>query len=107
MNLGSVARGEVKGHEQGNKRPCVVIKEFSKLGLLIVVPFTTTQLKSNYPSYITKILPTENNGLTEDSNALCHQIRTISVERVEQKSGVLDDLDFQKIQATLLDTLAL
>ncbi len=107
VNLGSVERGEIKGHEQAKKRPCVVIKEFSKRGLLIIVPFTTTQPKSNTPYYVTKILPTENNGLTEECNALCNQIRTVSVERVETKLGILDDIDFKKIQATLLDTLEL
>ena len=45
VNLGSVERGEVKGHEQAKKRHCVVIKEFSKIGLLIVVPFTTSEQK--------------------------------------------------------------
>ena len=106
VNLGSVEKGEVRGHEQAKKRPCVVIKAFNKLGLLIVVPFTTTQQKSS-PPHVTKIFPTQNNGLTDDCNALCHQIRTISVERLETKMGVLDDIDFKKIQVTLLDTLEL
>lgn len=106
VNLGSVEKGEVKGHEQAKKRHCVVIKEFSKKGLLIVVPFTTSEQKFEV-HYIKKILPTENNGLTEESNALCHQIRSVSVDRVEKKLGVLDDTDFTVIKKALFRTLEL
>ena len=55
VNLGSVENGEVKGYEQAKKRPCVVIKEFSKRGLLIVIPLTTTEQKTDL-YYIKKIL---------------------------------------------------
>ncbi|RLD62342.1 MAG: hypothetical protein DRJ05_00605 [Bacteroidetes bacterium] len=40
---------EVKGHEQAYDRPCVVIKAFISLGLIVVVPCTTTFPK--YSSY--------------------------------------------------------
>lgn len=44
VNLG-IPPIEIKGHEQGMERPCVVIKSFNNLELAFVVPLTTKEAK--------------------------------------------------------------
>ena len=96
---------ESKGHEQAFTRPCVVLKSFNHLKLLIVIPFTTKN--PSYNSYtVVKVLK-GSGGLTTDSFALCHQIKTISIERVVKRIGRLDQKNLIKIQAVLIDTLEL
>lgn len=94
---------QIKGHEQGLKRPCVVIKAFTSLGLLIIVPCTTTF--PTYSLYTYVKLDKGIGGLTSDSYALCHQIRTISIERVKSKIGQLAKMYVFKIHSVLIDML--
>lgn len=94
---------EVKGHEQGYDRPCVVIKAFIPLGLIIIVPCTTTL--PEYSLYTIVRLNKGLGGLTSDSFALCHQIRTISIDRIKRKRGQLGITEILKIHSVLLDTL--
>ncbi|MEM9687414.1 MAG: type II toxin-antitoxin system PemK/MazF family toxin, partial [Bacteroidota bacterium] len=58
---------EVKGHEQGFDRPCVIIKSFPYLKLAIVIPCTSKKQKYN-PYTIVK-LTKGSGGLTSDSFA--------------------------------------
>jgi mRNA interferase MazF len=104
VNLGFPPK-EVKGHEQGLERPCVVIKSFNNLGLAIVVPLTTKEAK--YSLYTIVKISKGTAGLTADSYALCHQIRTISFDRVMGRRAKLDSKDILKIHAVLIDTLEL
>jgi mRNA interferase MazF len=94
---------ETKGHEQSYDRPCVVIKAFSNLRLAIVVPCTSKEQK--YSHYTIVKVQSGSGGLVSDSYILCHQIRTISYERILGKLGKLDSKDILKIQSILLDTL--
>lgn len=94
---------EVKGHEQGNKRPCVVIKSLDALKLFIVVPITTKE--KSFLHYTMVELNSGTGGLKEDSFALCHQIRTISDKRVLKKFGAVASRDLSKIITVLQDTL--
>jgi len=102
VNLGQPPK-EVKGHEQAFERPCVVIKAFSNLGLAIIIPVTSKQPK--YWFYTIVKLPKGSGGLTSDSYALCHQIRTISFDRVMKKRAKLENKDILKIHSVLIDTL--
>lgn len=104
VNLG-IPPKEIKGHEQGMERPCVVIKSFNNLDLAVVVPLTTKEAKYSLFT-IVKILK-GNAGLTADSYALCHQIRTISFDRIISKRAKLDNKDILKIHSVLIDTLEL
>lgn len=96
---------EIKGHEQGFERPCIVIKSFNNLDLAIVVPLTTKEPKYSLFT-IVKILK-GNAGLTADSYALCHQIRTISFDRIASRREKLETRDMLKIHSVLIDTLEL
>jgi mRNA interferase MazF len=104
INLGKPPK-EVKGHEQGYNRPCVVVKSFNNLGLAVIIPCTTTEPRySIFP--IVKLLK-GSGGLSSDSFALCHQIRTVSFDRIISKCGKLDNKDVLKIHSVLMDTLEL
>jgi mRNA interferase MazF len=96
---------EVKGHEQGYDRPCLVIKSFPPLELVIVIPCTSKEPKFNY--YTIVRLQKGSGGLTSDSFVQCHQIRTVSFDRVKSKRGKLENIDLLKVQTVLLDTLEL
>ena len=102
VDLGSPPK-EVKGHEQGFDRPCIVIKSFPQLELVIVAPCTSKEPKYNY--YTIVKLPKGSGGLITNSYVLCHQIRTISFDRIKGKRGKLESKDLLKIQTVLLDTL--
>lgn len=94
---------EVQGHEQGKKRPCVVVKAFSPLQLAIVIPCTSQQ----FVNYTVVKLRQGSGGLNSESYALCHQIRTVSFQRIKKVIGRLHEIDMEKIKAVLADTLDL
>ncbi|MBU0765211.1 MAG: type II toxin-antitoxin system PemK/MazF family toxin [Bacteroidetes bacterium] len=96
---------EIKGHEQGFYRPCVIIKAFPQLELAIVTPCTSKEPK--YSHYTIVKLTKGSGGLTADSYVLCHQIRTVSFDRMKVRHGKLVNKDLLKVQAVLLDTLEL
>ncbi|MBU0486557.1 MAG: type II toxin-antitoxin system PemK/MazF family toxin [Bacteroidetes bacterium] len=96
---------EVKGHEQGMDRPCVVIKSFSHLELAVVTPCTSKE--PTYSHYTIVKIAKGSGGLVADSYALCHQIRTVSFDRITSKRGKLDNKDLLKVQTVLLDALEL
>jgi len=104
VNLGTPPK-EIKGHEQGFERPCVIIKSFNNLDLAIVIPLTTKQAK--YSLFTIVKIPNGTAGLTSDSYALCHQIRTISFDRIVSKRARLEHKDILKIHSVLIDTLEL
>ena len=94
----------VKGSEQGKRRPCVIVKELSNLGLLIVIPLTSQEKK--YHIHNVGIKKGEG-GLDKDSFALCYQIRAISVKRVVKTRGNLSKKSFHKILMELKRMLGL
>lgn len=104
VNLGTPPK-EIKGHEQGFERPCVIIKSFNNLDLAVVVPLTTKEAKYSLFTIVKILKGTA--GLTADSFALCHQIRTISFDRIVSKRARLDNKDVLKIHSVLIDTLEL
>lgn len=104
VNLG-IPPKEIKGHEQGMERPCVVIKSFNNLDLVVIVPLTTKEAK--YSLFTIVKIPKGTAGLTADSYELCHQIRTISFDRITSKRAKLDKKDILKIHSVLIDTLEL
>ncbi|PBQ33903.1 growth inhibitor PemK [Sphingobacteriaceae bacterium] len=95
----------IKGHEQAKLRPCVVIKSFSSMQLAVVLPVTGSSPPSHLYTYV--LVPAGEAGLTKDSFVLCHQIRTVSFDRIQKSIGKLGTKDFLKIKAVLSDTLEL
>lgn len=95
----------IKGHEQAKIRPCVVIKPFNNLGLSVILPITSSPPPKHLYTFVH--LPMGLGGLSKDSYVLCHQIRTVSIDRIITKRGILDTKDLLKIQSVLIDTLEL
>lgn len=96
--------GDTVGHEQKRKRPAVILSE-PKVGgkplrLIIIIPLTTKKKEWWTMVEINK----GESGLKEVSYAMCHQIRSISVERVEERWGKVSLLTLNKIK-TVLATL--
>jgi mRNA interferase MazF len=81
----------VRGHEQGRRRPGLVVSvdEFNQLphGLVWLVPITT---RLQQHSFAIAISPPEG-GLAKGSVALCHQLRSVSVDRLERVLGVVSE----------------
>lgn len=96
---------QVKGHEQANPRPCLVIQTLDLAQIAVVVPFTSKYHASLRYSIVP--MPAGVGGLTADSYALCHQIRTVSYQRFGKTIGTLPDRDFNKVLTVLADFLEL
>jgi mRNA interferase MazF len=95
---------EIKGHEQGFERPCVIIKALNNLELAIILPLTT---KPKEFIFTFVRLSKGAGSLREESFALCHQIRTISFDRIQTRIGKLESHDILKIDSVLRDMLEL
>jgi mRNA interferase MazF len=98
-----------KGHEVGKTRPVVVIHSALIEGVLqtsIVCPITTqlssaTLLRVNIPF---QDAPTT--GLTEPSDIIVDQIRSIDNQRLIKKLGELPVAQIEKLQKSLQTILA-
>lgn len=95
----------IKGHEQAKERPCIVVKPFNSLDLSVILPITSSQPPKHLYTFV--YLPKGVGGLSKDSYVLCHQIRTVSTDRITRRRGTLDTKDLLKIQSVLVDTLEL
>ena len=92
-----IARGEVwlanlnpvKGHEQAGKRPCLVISvdlfNQGASGLVVVLPITSKE--KGIPFHV-ELNPPEG-GLRVKSFIKCEDVRSISIERLEDLWGVV------------------
>ena len=81
----------VIGSEQKGRRPVLVIsdEDFNQV-IPVVTILPITSLKKGRPLYPNEVLiPKGTAGLTADSIILCHQIRTISKDRMIQFSGTV------------------
>ena len=69
-----------RGHEQGGMRRGLVVsyEAFHRSGMATVCPITARQSK-----YVGEIpVPAGHAGQTKDGLILCHQVRTVALERV-------------------------
>lgn len=85
------------GHEQGNRRPAVVVSadrmNSSRAGLVIVVPMTRT--RRDLPSHI-EVEPAES-GLREVSYAKCEDVKSVSIERLVHRIGRAPQAELSRI----------
>lgn len=93
---------QVIGHEQGRRRPCIIVKTFPSLGLAWIIPCTSS---SSLTYFSVVHLERGVGGLNQESYALCHQLRTVSYDRIDGQIGILDDINFDKIKAVIFDIL--
>jgi mRNA interferase MazF len=88
--------GDPIGHEQGFRRPAVVIShdEMSRYGLPIVLPVTRT--RRGYATHV------ELDGvLPVTSYVQCEQIRTVSMDRMVRRVATVDGVHVARIELIL------
>ncbi|MBI4288450.1 MAG: type II toxin-antitoxin system PemK/MazF family toxin [Chloroflexi bacterium] len=86
-----------EGHEQSGKRPVVVVSHLRQFGLVIIVPLTTRD-----KGWWTQVrIPHGEGKLSQESVALCHQVRCLSVKRVEGSIGRVSSVTLGKIRTVL------
>jgi mRNA-degrading endonuclease toxin of MazEF toxin-antitoxin module len=78
----------VEGHEQAGSRRALVVsyEAFHRSGLLTVCPISAARQTPRYPGEVA--IPAGEAGQTKPGLILCHQVRTISVKRIEA-TGIL------------------
>jgi mRNA-degrading endonuclease toxin of MazEF toxin-antitoxin module len=100
IDLGNIPNPNIVGHELANHdtdiyRPCVVISTIGKLATII-----PTSIKGGSHSTTVRVRAGTGN-LNKDCYFLCHQIRTVSWDRLKKHIGRLPDEDFNNVLATL------
>lgn len=95
-NIVLIDLNPTRGSEQKGTRPAVVISgnAFHVSGLAIVCPLTS-KIK-NYEGNVV-LRPNKKNGLSELSEILVNQIRTISQDRISKVLGEVSDEEAEKI----------
>ena len=94
-----VKRGEIwladlnpiRGSEQAGVRPVLIfqsdtINRFTTT-VLAAIPFTTNLRRASLPSCVR--ISKDEGGLTNDSVALCHQLRALDRTRLQRKLGIV------------------
>ncbi|MFA7335680.1 MAG: type II toxin-antitoxin system PemK/MazF family toxin [Candidatus Obscuribacterales bacterium] len=121
MRTLSIRRGDIwiidfdptTGREQRGSRPSVVLSsdliDSSALGLTFVVPGTRTARYDAsgrpVPNHI-RVEPLPSNGLSATTFFMTEQLRSVSIERLVKRIGVLTDkqlFDLEEIAILLLD----
>ncbi len=87
---------EIIGHEQGENRPCLVIKSLQPVQLATIVPMTGKMHASRFP-YTTLVMNTSENGLESPSIAMVFQLKSISYIRFIEKRGNINLDDWNNI----------
>lgn len=94
-----VARGEIwlatldptQGSEQAGTRPIIIFQEntISKFtSTIITIPLTTNLRRAALPTCL--LISSGQGGLSQDSVALCHQLRVLDKTRLIKRLGQLD-----------------
>lgn len=106
----AVKRGEVwkadlsptRGTEQSGARPVVIVqtdRANPHSPHTIIVPFTTRIRQKLLPSHV--LVPVGEGGLTQDSVALCEQIRVVDQVRLLAPMGFLSLSRMQQVSDAL------
>lgn len=112
----TVKRGEIwladlnpiKGSEQAGIRPVLIfqndtISRFTTT--VLAIPFTTNLRRASLPSCV-RLLKDEG-GLTNDSVALCHQLRALDQMRLRRKLGTVSQDTLSTIENCVLSTMGI
>ena len=92
----SISPDSTKGREQRGKRPAVVISgnAFHISGVRIVCPITS-KIHDFMGNVVLK--PNPINKLTEVSEVLVGHVRSVSLERITKKIGVIQERELENI----------
>jgi mRNA interferase MazF len=109
-----VARGEIwlanldptKGSEQAGTRPIIIFQEntISKFtSTIITIPLTSNLRRAALPTCL--LISSGQGGLSQDSVALCHQLRVLDKTRLIKRLGQLDAGAIAYLESIVLFTL--
>ena len=92
----------VMGHEQGGRRPVVIVQNDAVnhvLDTVLVAPLTANLQAANF--LLTVTLPAAETGLARDSVALLFQIRTLDKRRLQRKLAHLSEQFLWQMDAAI------
>lgn len=91
------------GAEMGKTRPAVIVSKDSVgfLALKIIVPITKWQDRYTGREWMVPVEPNSENGLSTRSAADTFQVRSVSLERMVRRLGVLSEAQMQEITDAL------
>ena len=111
-----VKRGEIwladlnpiRGSEQAGVRPVLIfqndtISRFTTT--VLAIPFTTNLRRASLPSCVR--ISKDDGGLTNDSVALCHQLRALDQMRLQRKLGTVRQETLSTIENCVLSTMGI
>lgn len=87
---------EIVGHEQGGRRPVIILGNGQIAEIVTVAPCTGVLDKKFYEGKPFIFAKKEHTGLDKDSLILVPHVRSISTERMHRKIGCLTDTDTQR-----------
>lgn len=98
----------VRGSEQGRERPVIIfqnpdLRKFTSTYLCI--PLTTNLSRMSLPG--TCFIKKGDGGLSQDSVALCFQLRAIDKSRLIKKYGTLDNKTLNSLTNAILSALGI
>jgi mRNA interferase MazF len=97
----------VRGHEQGRVRPVLIVSNdifnHGSVGLVTIVPITTRERPIHA---FLRVDPPEG-GLPQTSFIICDQVRTISMERLGKRFGVVSPRTLAEVERRLKFLLAM
>lgn len=91
----------VAGREQGGRRPVLVVshRRYSAIpGLFLGVPLTSTDRR--LPHHV-RVQSGDQTGLDRTSYAMTEQVRVLSLSRIDQRLGDLDEATFALVSRYL------
>ena len=93
----------VVGSETGKTRPCVVVSrnDVGRLPVRVVVPVTDWKPVFAGYAWMTLLIPCSANGLSKDSAADALQIRTVSLQRFQDRIGTITTDELEQIVASI------
>ena len=98
----------VKGSEQAGQRPVLIFEDDRLIPAtltVVVIPFTTNLRMAKLPTCV--FVAKGEGGLTQDSIAICHQIRALDKKGLLDFWGTLPKHRIQEIEKTLRITLGI
>jgi len=111
-----VKRGEVwlanldptRGSEQAGIRPVLIFQNNlinSFTTTVLTIPFTTNLRRASLPSSVQ--VSKGEGGLTNDSVALCHQLRVLDKSRLQKRLGALTGETMTAIESLVVFTMGI
>lgn len=91
----------ITGHEQGGTRPVMIVSgsEFNDLphGLCVVAPITSRI--RNISTHV--LVEAPEGGLRSPSMVMCDQLRTVSLNRLKRRWGVVEITTLLRVKAVI------